>query len=60
MKNKLAKLADGDPVIHVSGVMNDYVPIRRRDVVRVLKAVDPSKATGSDKIPLVRQMIVEG
>ena len=31
--------------------MNDVVPIRRRDVVRVLKALDPSKATGSDKIP---------
>ena len=41
--------------------MSDFVPIRRRDVVRVLKALDPSKATGSDKIPakMLKECAVE-
>ena len=54
--------ADGDPAIHAAPVvMNDFVPIRRRDVVRVLKALDPSKATGSDKIPakILKECAVE-
>ena len=49
-------------VIHAAPVvMNDFVPIRRRDVVRVLKALDPSKATGSDKIPakILKECAVE-
>ena len=54
--------ADGDPAILAAPVvMNDFVPIRRRDVVRVLKALDPSKATGSDKIParILKECAVE-
>ena len=46
--------ANGDPaILAATVVMNDFVPIRRRDVVRVLKALDPSKATGSDQIPAI-------
>ena len=54
--------ADGHPVVHAAPVvMSDFVTIRRRNVVHVLKALDPSKATGSDKIPakILKECAVE-
>ena len=42
----------GDPDVHEAAVvMNDFIPIRKRDVVRILKSLDSSKATGSDALP---------